>query len=199
MPQVLNLQPKEASPGGDEVSRLKRQVERQEDEHQDHQRRTKILSIVLGGLIVTLVGILCTIYPILRDEKKGLVELFTLHNITSTLTERTAAVEGSLNKMKSDFPALSDRVDKVQANMKANLQAARNQMNRSLHVIEARVSGLESNQRESSEHVNQLQEQISGLQHEIAVLREQASAAAAQKRQEEQSQVEPAPSPDTQD
>jgi len=198
MPQVLNLQPKEASPAGDEVSRLKRQVERQDDEHQDHQRRTKILSIVLGALIVTLVGILCAIYPTLRDEKKGLVQLFTLQNITNTITERTAAVEGSLNKMKSDLPALSNRVDKVQANMKANLQAARNQMNRTLHVIESRVSGLESNQRESSERVNQLQEQISGLQRELAVMREQASTAAAQKRQEEQSREEPAASPDTQ-
>jgi chaperonin cofactor prefoldin len=198
MPQVLNLQPDEVSPAGDEVSRLKRQVERQDDEHQDYQRRTKILSVVLGGLIVTLVGIVCAIYPILRDEKKGLVELFTLQNITNTLTERTAAVEGSLNKMKSDLPALSNRVDKVQANMKANLQAARNQMNRSLHVIESRVTGLESNQRESSERVNQLQEQISGLQREIVVLRERAAAAAAEKRQEEQRQEEPAASPDTQ-
>jgi predicted nucleic acid-binding Zn-ribbon protein len=199
MPQVLNLQPNEVSPAGDEVSRLKRQVERQEDEHQDYQRRTKILSVVLGALIVTLVGILCTIYPTLRDAKMGLVELFTLRNITNTLTERTAAVEASLNKMKSDLPALSNRVDKVQANMKANLQAARNQMNRSLHVMESRVSGLESNQRESSDRVNQLQDQISGLQREITVLREQASAAAAQKRQEEQSQQEPAASPGTQD
>src|SRR5215475_4077475 len=199
MPQVLNLQPKEASPSGDEVSRLKRQVERQEDEHQDHQRRTKILSVVLGGLIVTLVGILCAIYPTLRDEKKGLIQLFTLQNITNTLTERTVAVEGSLNKMKSDLPALSNRVDKVQANMKANLQAARNQMNRTLHVIESRVSGLESNQRESSERVNQLQEQVSGLQREITVLREQASAAATEKRQEEQSQEQPASLPNTRD
>jgi len=198
MPQVLNLQPNQVSPAGDEVSRLKRQVERQDDEHQNHQRRTKILSIVLGALIVTLVGILCAIYPTLRDEKKGLVQLFTLQNITNTITERTAAVEGSLNKMKSDLPALSNRVDKVQANMKANLQAARNQMNRTLHVIESRVSGLESNQRESSERVNQLQEQISGLQRELAVMREQASTAAAQKRQEEQSREEPAASPDTQ-
>ena len=153
----------------------------------------------MGALIVTLVGILCAIYPTLRDEKKGLVQLFTLQNITNTITERTAAVEGSLNKMKSDLPALSNRVDKVQANMKANLQAARNQMNRTLHVIESRVSGLESNQRESSERVNQLQEQISGLQREIAVLRQQASAAATEKRQEEQSQEEPAASPEPQD
>jgi membrane protein involved in colicin uptake len=194
MPQVLNLQP-----AGEDVSRLKRQVERHEDEYQDHQRRTKILSVVLGGLIVSLIGILCAIYPTLRAEKKGLADLFTLQNITNTLTERTAAVEGSLNRMKSDLPALSDRVDKVQANMKTNLQAARNQMNRSLQAIQARLSGLESNQRESSERVNQLQEQVSRLQHEIAVLREQALAAAAEKTNEEQRTEDPAALPDTQD
>jgi hypothetical protein len=58
---------------------------------------------------------------------------------------------------------------------------------------------LESNQRESSERVNQLQEQISGLQRELAVMREQASAASAQKPQEEQVREEPAASPNTQD
>jgi hypothetical protein len=38
---------------------------------------------------------------------------------------------------------------------------------------------LESNQKESSEHVNQLQEQIAGLQKELATMREESSAANA--------------------
>jgi uncharacterized phage infection (PIP) family protein YhgE len=194
MPQILNLES-----AGQDLSGLKRQVDRHEDEYQDHQRRTKILSVVLGGLIVSLIGILCAIYPILRDEKKGLAGLFTLQNITNTLTERTSAVEGSLNKMKSDLPALLDLIDKVQANTKADLQAARNQMNRSLQAIQSRLSGLESNQRESRERVNELQEQVSRLQHEITVLHEQASSAAAEKTAAEQNKEEPAVSPDTQD
>jgi predicted nucleic acid-binding Zn-ribbon protein len=95
--------------------------------------------------------------------------------------------------MKSDLPALSDRVDKMQANMKTNLQAARNQMNRSLQAIQSRLSGLESNQKESGERVNQLEEQVSGLQREIAAMRDQAASAA------EKSKEETAATPDTQD
>src|SRR5262249_33102211 len=43
--------------------------------------------------------------------------------------------------------------------------------------FESRVSGLESTQRDSSERVNQLQEQVAGLQREIAAIREGGSAA----------------------
>jgi len=174
-PQLLNLQPTESQPAGDDVWRLKRQMERQEDEHQEHQRRTRILSVILGSLIVSLVGIVWAIYPTIRDEKKGLAELFSLQNVTNTLTERIGSVEGTVNKMKSDLPALSDRIDKAQANMKTNLQVARNQMNRSIQAIQARLSGLESNQKESSERVNRLQEQVSGLQREIQAMREEKS------------------------
>lgn len=83
--------------------------------------------------------------------------------------------------MKSDLPPLSDRVDKVQANMKANLQAAHNQMNRSLKAIQSWLSGLESNQKESSERVNQVQEQVTTLLHEITELWEKSSICGSRK------------------
>jgi hypothetical protein len=78
--------------------------------------------------------------------------------------------------------------------MKTNLQTARNQaqaiatqtgkrlreeMNQSIQAIESRLSGLESNQKESSERVTRLQEQVAGLQQEIARMRAEAATASA--------------------
>jgi cell division protein FtsB len=46
-------------------------------------------------------------------------------------------------------------------------------------VFQSRVSGLESSQRESSERMNQLQEQVPGLQREIAAIRDAKKGSAA--------------------
>jgi chromosome segregation ATPase len=84
-------------------------------------------------------------------------------------------------------------MDQLEASMKTNLQAARNQaqavatqtgkrlreeMNQSLQAIESRLNSLDSNQKESSDRVNRLQQQVVGLQQEIARIREGAASAA---------------------
>jgi len=53
----------------------------------------------------------------------------------------------------------------------------REDQNQSSRLIQSRVPDLESKQRESNERLTQLQEQVAGLQRDIAVMREEASAA----------------------
>jgi septal ring factor EnvC (AmiA/AmiB activator) len=87
--------------------------------------------------------------------------------------------------------------------MKTNLQVARSQaqavatqtgkrlrdeMNQTLQAIESRLTGLESNQKESSDRVTRLQQQVVGLQQEIARMREEAAAAAKTNQELNQSQ-----------
>jgi chromosome segregation ATPase len=151
-------------------------VQRQEDEYEAHGRRTQILSIVLGVLVVALLAIVWFTYPALREEKKALADILNLQNFSGTLSGQVIAVEQNVQRMKADLPALSERFDKAQANMKANLQTVRNQVNRSLQAIESRVSGLESNQKESSDRVNKLQEQVTGLERELAAMRQKEAA-----------------------
>jgi chromosome segregation ATPase len=181
-----------------DVQRIRRQVERQADEHERHEKRTRVLSIFLGLLILLFAGAAWLAYPTLANGRKTVADVFSLQGISNILSEHLNALDGNFKKMSADFPALSGRMDNLQAGMKTNLQAARNQaqavatqtgkrlreeMNQSLQAIESRLTGLESNQKESSDRVTRLQQQVVGLQQEIARMREEA-ATAAQRNQE---------------
>jgi uncharacterized protein YoxC len=174
-----------------DVRRMRIQFERQQDEHESHQQRTKILSIALGVLVVLLVASLWFTYPTLRDQKKNMADMFGLQTVTNGLGDRLNSMQGSLNKVGGSLPLLAGRMDQLELNMKSNLEAARGQaqqvgqriradVNHSIQAMESRLSGVESNQKEASERVNQLQEQIAGLQKDLAATREQATTANAQ-------------------
>jgi predicted nucleic acid-binding Zn-ribbon protein len=214
MGQILNLEPAspeipeaETEPVVDEfsqtrrmidearsdVQRIRRQMERQADVQESHEKRTRILSVFLGVLILLFAGALWFAYPSLVNGKKTLADVYSLQGISNTLGEHLNSLEGNFKKMSADFPALSNRMDQLQDSMKTNLQTARNQaqavatqtgkrlreeMNQSIQAIESRLSGLESNQKESSDRVTRLQQQVAGLEQEIARMRAEAATAA---------------------
>ena len=57
-------------------------------------------------------------------------------------------------------------------------QRVRADLTKSIQAIQSRVAGLESNQREASGHVSQLESQIAGLKRELAAMHEEATTAA---------------------
>jgi peptidoglycan hydrolase CwlO-like protein len=175
-----------------DVRRVRTQLERQQEQHDSHAQRTKVLSIILGLLIVILAGTLWYAYPILRDENKAVAGLFSLQNLTTTLGHRVNSVEANLDKISGGLPAVANKVDELQANMKTNLQAARNQaravatqvgqriredVNKSIQLIQSQLASLESNQVEAAERVSQLEKQVAGLQREVATFHDEASVA----------------------
>jgi peptidoglycan hydrolase CwlO-like protein len=172
-----------------DVRRMRTQLEHQEDEHESHARKTKILSAILAFLVVTLAGAAWFAYPTLRDQKKTTLDML---GAAGALGEHVQSLESKFDKTSADVPALSARMDQLGANMKTSLQAARAQaqaaaaqagqrikadLNESIQAIQSRLAGLESNQKETSGHVNQLEEQIAGLKREIATMRQQSSTA----------------------
>jgi len=177
-----------------EIRRTQAQLNRQEDEQESQSRMTKILSVVLGILLVLLAGTVWWEYPTIRDQKTALANIVDVQTLTQTLGSRITSVEMDLKNVVSGLPALSGRVDQLQATMRTGLQTARNQaqaaatqvgqhlreeMNKSIDGIRSRLATLESNQRESSEHVNQLQEQMNGLKNELTAVRAENLAAAS--------------------
>jgi DNA repair exonuclease SbcCD ATPase subunit len=171
-----------------DLRRTMEEIDLQRDEYDWHERRTKILSGVLVVLIALLAVAVWFVYPIWTGQKKAAADMLGLQTASNTLGERMSSAENGLGKVTKGFPALTDRMSQLES----NLQTARNQaqaaatqvgqriradLNQSIKAIQSRVSGLESNQRESSERVTQLQEQVTGLQREIAAMREEASAA----------------------
>jgi cell division protein FtsB len=177
-----------------EVRRIRMQLERQEDEHESHSRRTRILSIILGTLIVILAVAVWFAYPTVRDQQQTTVEFLGLKNVASSLGEQVESLEAKLNQATGGLPVLTSRMDQLQASMKSTLQTARTQaqaaaaqvgqrirqdFNQTFQAVQSRLAGIESNQHEASERVTQLQEQIAGLKQELASMREDSAASAA--------------------
>jgi hypothetical protein len=186
-----------------EVRRLRLLLEQQEDEQEAHGRRTKILSVVLAVLFLLLAGTTWSAYPVLREGQRAAVGLLGLQTTANSLGDQLKAVEAKVDNATGGLPALANRVDQLQAGMKTTLQTARSQaqtvatqmgeriradLNVSIQAIQSRLSGVESNQREASEHVAQLEEQITGLKRELASMREDSSLSAERlkKLQEDQ-------------
>jgi hypothetical protein len=167
-------------------------------QHQeDHDRRIKRISMILVVLFLVFLAALWLVYPTLRDEKQAMADIFGLKNAAGGLGERMNSVETSVGKMTAGLPAL---VDQLQANMKSNMQSVHDQtaqaeqqiraeMNKGLQGIQSRLGGVESNQKEASAHINQMQSQITQLNRELTSMKEQASASAAQLQQLKEGQA----------
>jgi chromosome segregation ATPase len=177
-----------------DVRRMRIQVERQHDEHESHQQRTKILSIVLGVLFIFLVASLWVFYPTMRDQKKSMADMLGLQSLTSTLGGRMGSMQDSLKTLAGSLSLVAGRMDQLELKMKSNAEAVQGQaqqagqriredVNRNMQAMGNRLSGVESNQKESAEHVAQLQQQIAGLQKDLVATREQASTATEQLKQ----------------
>jgi len=205
--QILNLEPKqENSQPADEIKRtddtleqtqseirrLRTRLERQEDQQDSHTRRTKVLAAVLGILAVTLAGALWSVYPALQGQQKTAVDVLGLRKGASTLGEHVQMLETQLGKASANLPALSQRMDQLSTGMKSGFQNARTQaqaaatqvgdrireeVNRSLQMIQSRLTALESNQHEASGRTNELEAQIAGLKLDLSKMREQSVAA----------------------
>jgi len=177
-----------------DVRQMRMQMERQEDEHESHRRLTKIIACILGGLIVLFAAAVWFAYPTLRDQRKITADTWGLQNAVSKLGERMNSMQARLTSVSAGLPALTaltDRMDKFEATTRANLQMASNQaqatatqlgqriraeVSQSMQVIQSRLAGVESNQKEASQHVAELEEQVAGLKRELAGMREEAQA-----------------------
>jgi cell division protein FtsB len=170
-----------------DVRRTRILLEQQQQEHEVHQRRTKRLTVVLGVLIALLALTWLLVYPTLRDRDTSFARMLGLQNATSALGERMESVEGGLGKVTTGLPVLIGNMNTIQDDLKSGLAAAQDQatqigkriqqdVNRTMQSVQSRIAGVESNQREAAERVNQLQGQVAGLQRELTAMRADAMA-----------------------
>src|SRR5215467_11187484 len=75
-----------------DVQRMRRQVERQADEQEKHEKRTRILAIFLGLMILLLAGAVWLAYPTLANGRKTIADVYGLQGISNTLTENLNSV-----------------------------------------------------------------------------------------------------------
>src|SRR5881396_393169 len=110
-----------------DVRRMRMQIERQEEQQESHERRTKILSVILGVLIAAIVGVLWLAYPTLGNQRKAVAQMLGLQNVAATLGEQMKSLGAKVDATSVGLPSLAQRMDQLQAAMKSNLQIARNQ------------------------------------------------------------------------
>src|SRR5262245_45857111 len=76
-----------------DVRRVRLLVDQQ---HEEHERRTRILSVLLGILIVLLAAGAWYSYPVLRTQKTNVAQMVGLKGLSDGLGNRLNAVEGKL-------------------------------------------------------------------------------------------------------
>src|SRR5262245_60869656 len=106
------------------INRTWTRMDRQQEEHEAHLRRTKILSII----VIVLLGLFATAvwfsYPAFQGQKKAVADTLGLQSMANKLGERVGSVE---KKTSASFTGLTDRMGQLEESMKANLQTARTQ------------------------------------------------------------------------
>src|ERR1041385_434815 len=122
--QILNLEPRQSAQAEEKTPRLENEVnenralieqatfeirqakarlDRQQDQQDSHELRTKILSAVLGFLVVCLAGAIWWAYPTLRDGRKSLADIANMQNVMNGLGGRMNSVEANLTKTVAGF------------------------------------------------------------------------------------------------
>jgi chromosome segregation ATPase len=170
-----------------DVRRTRVLLEQQQQEHESHQRRTKILTVVLAVLIALLALTWWLVFPTLSDQNKSIANMLGLESATHALGERMDSVEGGLGTVTNGLPVLVKNMGELHDRMESGLAAAQQHateigqriqkdVNRTMQSVQSRIAGVESNQREAAERVNQLQGQVAGLQRELTAMRAEAAS-----------------------
>jgi predicted nucleic acid-binding Zn-ribbon protein len=166
-----------------DIRRTKNDVAHYQGEHESHVRRTR----VLWGIVVLLVlGIAAFSWygsPLLREHRALLGNMPALQSALDNINARVMGTEHQISGWANDRAGLSDRMSKIEQSVSSNLKTVRSEARQmtqqiksetgqSLQALQNRVTGVESIQREHSEEVARLRNDLSGVRQELASVRE---------------------------
>jgi predicted nucleic acid-binding Zn-ribbon protein len=195
--QFSNLQPPTASTDHEalehiqsDVRRTRLQVEHHLGEYQSHVRRTRALWAIAIVVALSLIGMMWFSYPYLNEHRSMLGQLPALNDVLQRVGDRVNSVEEKLAVQASDGTGLMNRMSTLEQTVSSNFRNARTQaqtiatqvglrlrdeMNASLRAIQNRITGVESTQRESAEHVAKLEDELANLRRELANIQQQTA------------------------
>jgi chromosome segregation ATPase len=174
-----------------DIRRTKGDVQRFQDEHESHVRRTRALWAIVILLIAGSAG-LWWYGSSLVKEHQGLVgKMPVLQSALDNVNTKVSSAGQQLNAWAEDQLGFSNRVAKIETAVSSNMKAIgsqtrtltqqmqalsqqlRSELDQSLKSLQSRVSGVESIQREHAEEVTRLQKEIAGVRQELAAVREE--------------------------
>lgn len=179
-----------------DLRRAKAEILSFHSEHESHVRRTRVLWVCLMLLVGGLIGLSWYGAPLLGQQ--GLLkEMPLLQAGLNGLITRVNSAEQQISAWAKDRVSLSDRMSKVEQTVSSDLKTARNETRtltdqvkreaaQSLQPMQNQVRGVESLQRENAEVVDRLRNELTGVQQQLATVREENTTHTSQIRQLEQ-------------
>jgi len=172
-----------------DLRRNRLQIERQMTDHDNHVRRTRVLWAVAIVLLICLGGIAWFGYPYAKDSNL-FAQVPALQSVVQGLGDKMASVEKKQVADAAEQTTLTNRFSSLEQGVSSNLRDIRNhaqavatqmgtrikhEVNQSITAIQSRLSGVESYQRESSEHVAKLESELAGLRQEMRNAQQQSA------------------------
>jgi predicted RNase H-like nuclease (RuvC/YqgF family) len=142
-----------------------------------------MLSVVVILIALSLIGGLWYGYSYLNESRATLAGVPELRKLAGMTGTRLTALEGTLTNWSADRTALSDQMSRLESSVSSNAKSVRNQaqafatemggrireeLNQKLRAFDSRIGGVESVQRETQDHVSQLQNEITNLRQQLA-------------------------------
>jgi len=198
-PSSVGERKADTQPINDEMNQVRSTVEqtrhsikvarREFDEHVEKFRfGVRVLWAVVILLAATLIGFSWFGHSDLKEYGTRLAQLPALQNVASVMSDRLAATEGTLTDWRNDQTSLTERMARLEMAVSSNLRGARNQaqsfanqigqrirdeINQKLERLQSRIGNVESVQRETQDHVAQLQTEIGDMLRDMTSMQQQ--------------------------
>lgn len=158
------------------------------DNSQSARYEMRIIWGVMIAVVLSLIGLSWYGYSRINGNGALIAEIPGLQKLASTMGDRLSSLDGKLNEWRMDRSNLTARMDKLEKTAASNLKTARSQaqslanevslrirqqMAEELQRLQGRVANVESVQRESEDHVSQLQAELGNVRQEMAKMQQQ--------------------------
>jgi chromosome segregation ATPase len=187
-----------------DVRRTKGDVQRFQDEHESHVRRTRALWVIVILLIAGLGGLWWFGSGLIKEHQGLVGKMPVLQSALDNVNTKVSSAGQQLNAWADDQLGFSNRMAKIETAVSSNMKAfkgqtqtlsqqmqalsqqLRSELDQGMKQLQGRISGVESIQREHAEEVARLQKEIAGVQQELAAVREENTSQVSRITQIEQ-------------
>jgi hypothetical protein len=165
-----------------DLRRTRTEIRDYQEEAESRARRARILW-ALAALLVCSVGLLTWFgIPLMKEHKGFLTQIPALQTAIDGFSTRMASVESRLNLWADDRTAVANRLSNIEKAVKTNLGVAQNaaqnlarnvktEVGQTLQAVQNRLNGVESAQRNTSDEVARLQNELSTVRAQLDDLR----------------------------
>jgi capsule polysaccharide export protein KpsE/RkpR len=167
-----------------DIRRTKNEIEQYHNAHASHVRRTRALWVLVILLLAGVAGFSWYASPLLSEHRGLLGRMPVLQSALDNVGGRVASTEEQAGAWANDRSSFSNQLSKIEQKVGSNLKTLRNEARlmmqqikyetgQSLQALQNRVAGVESIQREHTEEVAKLRNELVGVRQDLANVKEE--------------------------